>query len=176
MYMDDIIIYSDSFSRHLRDIEQVLVRLRAAGLRLKPSKCQFLKTKVKFLGHIVSADCVRPDPEKLGCISDFQSPTSVRQVRQFLGLIRYYRRHIEEFDKLAKPLTTLTAKNVAFLWCKGAEEAFGALKTRLMSAPLLRHTDFNFPFITATDAPKFAVGAVVSQVIEGKEHPVAFAS
>ncbi|KAK8785533.1 hypothetical protein V5799_008101 [Amblyomma americanum] len=176
VYMDDIIIYSDSFDNHLRDIEQVLVRLRAAGLKLKPSKCQFLKNEVKYLGHVVSADGVRPDPEKLRCVSDFPSPTSVRQVRQFLGLIGYYRRHIEEFAKLAKPLTALTAKNVAFRWDENAENAFGALKRKLMSAPLLRHPDFSLPFVMATDASKFAVGAVLSQVIEGKEHPVAFAS
>ncbi|KAK8773672.1 hypothetical protein V5799_011792 [Amblyomma americanum] len=176
VYMDDIIIYSDSFENHLRDIEQVLVRLRGAGLKLKPSKCQFLKNEVKYFGHVVSADGVRPDPEKLRCVSDFPSPTSVRQVRQFLGLIGYYRRHIEEFAKLAKPLTALTAKHVAFRWDENAENSFGALKRKLMSAPLLRHPDFNLPFVMATDASKFAVGAVLSQVIEGKEHPVAFAS
>lgn len=174
--MDDIIIYSNSFEKHLSDIEKVLERLMGAGLKLKPSKCQFFQKEVKYLGHIVCSDGVRPDPSKLACIRDFPVPTGVRKVREFLGLVGYYRRHVENFAKVAKPLTALTAKHVGFEWTSEAENAFLELKNKLVTAPLLRHPDFNQPFVLATDASKFVAGAVLSQVFEGKEHPVAFAS
>lgn len=176
VYMDDIIIYSQTFSEHVADIEQILLRLRAAGLKLKTTKCQFLKREVKYLGHIVSADGVRPDPEKIECVKNFPEPQSVREVRGFLGLIGYYRRHIPDFAKIAKPLTALTAKRVTFRWTEEEAKAFTRLKEIMVTSPILRHPDFSRPFMLATDASQYAVGAVLSQVFEGHEHPVAYAS
>lgn len=176
VYMDDIIIYSSTFAEHLEAVEEVLVRLRAAGLKLKPSKCQLLQRQVRYLGHIVSADGVEPEPGKLSSVRDFPRPTGVRGVREFLGLIGYYRRHVRDFARIAKPLTALTKKNTEFLWSDEAQAAFEELKETLVTAPLLRYPDFSRPFIVATDASKFAAGAVLSQSFHGKEHPVAFAS
>lgn len=176
VYLDDIIIFSQSFDQHLKDIETVLRRLQAAGLKLKPSKCQFLKQEVKYLGHILSKNGVRPDPEKTRCVNEFPRPTTVKEVRQFLGLIGYYRRHIPEFAEKAKPLTALTSKKVTFSWSTEAEAAFEVLKHELTQAPLLRFPDFSKPFILITDASQSALGAVLTQEFEGNEHPIAYAS
>lgn len=175
VYLDDIIIYSGTFEDHLRDLGEVFSRVRAAGLKLKPSKCQFLKSEVKYLGHIVSAAGVRPDPAKVECVKEFPAPKNKTEVRQFLGLLSYYRRHIPSFAEVAKPLTRLTSKS-PFAWDLGAEAAFGQLKTRLVEAPILRFPDFSKPFTLTTDASKCAIGAVLSQVHDGNEHPVAYAS
>lgn len=175
VYLDDIIIYSGSFEDHIRDIEEILNRLKAAGLKLKPSKCQFLKSEVKYLGHIVSAEGVRPDPAKIECVREFPRPTDKTTVRQFLGLLTYYRRHIDRFAEIARPLTQLTTKK-PFFWGEEAEEAFNSLKQKLVEAPVLRFPDFSRPFTLTTDASKYAVGAILSQVFDGAEHPVAYAS
>lgn len=176
VYMDDIVIYSRDFDSHLRDIERVLKRLRAAGLKLKPSKCQFLRSQVKYLGHIVSADGVRPDPEKEEAIRNFPRPTKVREIREFLGLVGYYRRFIDNFAKIAKPLTALTSKYATFRWGDSEEGAYCKLRDKLLTAPVLGYPDFGSPFILATDASQYALGAVLSQVKDGIERPIAFAS
>lgn len=176
VYMDDIIIYSKDFDEHLRDIHAVLERLAAAGLKLKPKKCQFLQREVKYLGHVVSAKGVSPDPSKIASVRDFPRPTTVKQIREFLGLAGYYRRHISNFSGIAKPLTALTKKNANFQWTTEAEDAFCALKQKLTEAPVLRYPDFSRPFILATDASMYAAGAVLSQRFDDGEHPVAFAS
>lgn len=176
VYLDDIIVFSNSFEDHIEHIAKVLVRLKEAGLKLKPSKCQFLKPEVKYLGHIISREGVRPDPGKVQCVKEFPRPRNGKEVRQFLGLVGYYRRHIPEFAKLARPLTRLTSKSVRFAWDADAEDAFSALKEKLVSAPILKFPDFTRPFILTTDASKHAVGAILSQVFDGQEHPIAFAS
>lgn len=175
VYLDDIIIYSNSLEEHLEDLKTVFQRVRAAGLKLKPSKCQFLKPEVKYLGHIVSAEGVRPDPAKIACVRDFPAPQNKTEVRRFLGLMTYYRRHVPHFAELARPLTQLTGKK-PFAWGTDAGVAFEVMKQKLTEAPILRFPDFSRPFTLATDASKFAVGAVLSQEFDGQEHPVAYAS
>lgn len=91
VYLDDIMVYSSSFEDHLTDLRNVFQRIQAAGLKLKPSKCQFLRPEVKYLGHIVSAEGVRPDPGKVQCVRDFPEPKTKTEVQQFLGLLSYYR-------------------------------------------------------------------------------------
>lgn len=151
VYLDDIIIYSETLEQHLIDVETVLVRFRSAGLKIKPSKCQFLKDQVKYLGHILSREGVRPDPEKLSCVRDYPAPRNAKEVRQFLGLIGYYRRHVAGFAEKAKPLTRLTSSKTAFSWSEEAQKAFVLLKSALTSAPLLRFPDFTKEFILMTD-------------------------
>lgn len=175
VYLDDIIVYSSSFEDHLNDLRNVFQRVRAAGLKLKPSKCQFLRPEVRYLGHIVSAEGVRPDPSKIQCVQEFPEPRTKTEVRQFLGLLSYYRRHIPQFAEQARPLTQLTTKK-PFSWGEEEQAAFSAMKRKLTEAPLLKFPDFSRPFTLATDASKVAVGAVLSQEFDGKEHPVAYAS
>lgn len=160
----------------MRDIECVLRRFQAAGLKLRPSKCQFLRQEVKYLGHIVSAEGVRPDPEKEEAVRDFPRPTKVRDVREFLGLVGYYRRFIDNFSKIAKPLTVLTSKSATFEWGDDQQEAFRKLRDKLLAAPVLCYPDFETPFVLATDASQYALGAVLSQRKNGVERPVAYAS
>lgn len=175
VYLDDIMVYSSSFEDHLTDLRNVFRRIQAAGLKLKPSKCQFLRPEVKYLGHIVSAEGVRPDPGKVECVRDFPEPKTKTEVRQFLGLLSYYRRHIPNFAAQARPLTQLTTKK-PFHWGEAEQTAFSSMKMKLTEAPVLRFPDFSRPCTLATDASKVGVGAVLSQEFEGKEHPIAYAS
>ncbi|KAM7304674.1 uncharacterized protein ISCGN_014574 [Ixodes scapularis] len=136
VYLDDVIIYSHDFDQHLADVESVLMRFRAAGLKLGPSKCQFLREEVKYLGHILSRQGVRPDPDKLSCVRNFPTPRNAKEVRQFLGLLGYYRRHVKNFAENARPMTRLTSPKVDFVWDEEAQTAFELMKDALTIPPL----------------------------------------
>ena len=114
MYIDDIIIMGRSFEEHLQNLQQVFERLKLAGLKLHPGKCQFLQQKVYFLGHIVSTDEIMPDPQKTSKVEAWLIPTKIQEVQQFLGLANYYRRFIQNFAIIAAPLHKLTERNRAF--------------------------------------------------------------
>lgn len=176
VYLNDVIIYNHDFDQHLADVESVLMRFRAAGLKLGPSKCQFLGEEVKYLGHILSRQGVRPDPDKLSCVRNFPTPRNAKEVRQFLGLLGYYRRHVKNFVENARPMKRLTSPKVDFVWDEEAQTAFELMKDALTSAPLLRFPDFSRDFIVMTDASGQGLGAVLAQVYGGQEHPIAFAS
>ena len=178
VYLDDIIIFAPSFSQHQERLRTVFDRLRGAGLKLKPSKCYFAQPSVKFLGHVVSAEGVHTDPEKARKIEDWPTPQNVHEVRSFMGLATYYRRFIRDFSELAAPLTDLTGKRVSFKWTEDEAHAFECLKKKLVSAPVLAHPlfDKDHPFVLKTDASGIGLGAILSQVQEGKERVVAYAS
>ena len=133
---------------------------------------------VRFLGHVVSAKGVATDPEKVRAVSDWPCPTTVKEVRSFLGLAGYYRRFVKDFATVARPLNSLLEKDSEFRWGKAEESAFVALKTALSTAPVLSFPDFELPFIVDTDASDFGLGAVLSQVDpeSGLEKVVYFAS
>ncbi len=114
MYIDDI--YSDSLDEHLGHLKQVFARLRRAGLMLHPGKCRLAQPKVVYLGHVISKDEILPNPDKVEAVQRFPVPTSVKGVRQFLGIASYYRRFIPLFAKIAAPLHALTRKDVLFFW------------------------------------------------------------
>ena len=116
VYIDDLIIFSRTFDDHLLHLEQVFKRLREANLRLKPSKCHFVKSEVEYLGHVVSADGLKPNPAKIRAVQEFPVPTNVTGVKAFLGLCNYYRRFIKGFAQIASPLNKLTSKNIKFDW------------------------------------------------------------
>ena len=149
-------------------------RLRQAHLKRKPSKCYFAKTSVHFLGFIVSAHGISPDPDKISAVKSFPTPKSVKDVRSFLGLANYYRRFVHNFAKISSPLNRLTCKDVVFVWTPECEEAFNELKRRLCSAPILAYPDFRQPFHLYTDASNFALGYVLGQCIKGQEHVIAY--
>ena len=104
IYLDDIIVFSRTSERHLHRLKAVFEKLRAAGLKLKPSKCEFFKQEIKYLGHVVSAEGVSTDPDKIKSVTEWPQPTTVTEVRSFLGFGSYYRRFIPNFSKIAKPL------------------------------------------------------------------------
>lgn len=176
VYLDDIILYSRDMPSHLSSLREVLDRLKGVDLSVQLSKCKFAVEEVNYLGHFISKRGVEPDPSKVTAVKEFPIPKSVKDVRSFLGLAGYYRRFIEGFATIGRPLFDLTKKGEEFSWSSECQEAFESLKRKLLTAPILVYPDFTKPFILATDASKEAIGAVLSQVVDGEEHPVAYAS
>ncbi|CAG9134488.1 unnamed protein product [Plutella xylostella] len=176
VYLDDCIIYSHDLESHMSKLTLVFDRLRKFNLKLQPDKCEFLRREVAYLGHIITDKGVSPNPEKVKAVTEFPKPTNVKQIKSFLGLVGYYRRFIENFSKLTKPLTALLKKDVPFEWSSEQDTAFQILKEKLTTAPLLQYPDFSAPFVITTDASNYAVGAVLSQGEIGKDKPVAYAS
>lgn len=181
IYLDDIIVYSPDFHTHLQHLEQVFSRLQAHGLKLQPRKCRLFQRKVTYLGHVVSSQGVATDPEKTAAVQDWPTPTTVKQVRSFLGFAGYYRRFIPAFSKVAAPLNQLlqgkaNRPSSAIQWTAKCQCAFDALKQALLTAPILAYADFQHPFRLYTDASLEGLGAVLAQVQDGKERVVAYAS
>ena len=177
VYQDDIIVFSTTFQEHVERLRPVLSRLREAGLKLKPRKCKLLCEHVRFLGHVVSVQGVSTDPEKIRAIVDWPTPTCVKDVRSFLGMVGCYRRFIRDFSTVARPMNQLLEKDVPFAWNEDVDRSFQVLKKALSSAPILSFPDFSLPFLVDTDASNSGLGAVLSQVgPDNVERPVYFAS
>jgi hypothetical protein len=177
VYMDDILIFTDTLEEHRLVVKRVLQILQDNNLYLKPDKCVFETEKVEFLGLILSKDKVEMDPVKIEGVSQWPAPRSVKELQSFLGFINFYRRFIEDFSKIAKPLHNLTKKDVKFIWTTEHQEAFDSLKTRVTSAPILVQPDARRPFKLETDASDYATGAILSQLCEDdKWRPVGFLS
>ncbi|XP_032686576.1 uncharacterized protein LOC116851354 [Odontomachus brunneus] len=176
VYLDDIIVTSPTFEEHLKHLKEVFRRLRQARLRLNEDKCKFCIPKLRYLGHLVDKDGIRTDPEKISAITEWPTPRTVRQVRQFLGLSSWYRRFVPDFTKLATPLTRLTYKQTKWKWGEQEEDAFQALKTALVSTPVLACPDFTLRFVLQTDASVQGLGAVLTQHLDEGECVIAYAS
>ena len=142
VYIDDILIASRTLEEHLQHLAEVIDRLRKAGLRLKPKKCCFLCEEVSYLGHVLSARGVSPDPEKIDKVKCFPVPRNVTQVRQFLGLASYYWHFVPQFAKIAAPIHGLHRKENAFVWTSGCDTTFRKLKAALASASVLVYPKF----------------------------------
>jgi len=176
-YLDDIIIFGATKAELLQRFCVVLDRLREAGMKLKPSKCCLFQTQLQYLGHLVSAQGVEPLPDKLDAIRNFPVPQCLRDVRAFYGLASYYRCFVKDFAKIAVPLSNLTKKQTGkFRWTPEAQKAFDTLKQLLCTVPILAFPQPGVPCILDTDASDVAVGAVLSQNIDGIERPIAFFS
>ena len=177
LYLDDIVIFSKTWEEHVQRLRQVFQRLREAGLKLKPKKCQLFRTQVGFLGHIIDGDGIHTDPDKIRTIQDWPTPSDLHEVRVFLGLTSYYRRFVKDYASVASPLYELTRKGVEFEWQEPQEQAFQDLKRSLVE-----HTRLAYPqldggeYILDTDASGNAIGAVLSQVQDGEEQVLAFGS
>ncbi|KAL5509240.1 hypothetical protein EMCRGX_G004577 [Ephydatia muelleri] len=160
-----------AFSTH-----EVLDRIKRAGLRLKPSKCHLFQKEILYLGHRITRDGVATDPGKIDAVRKWAVPRTVQEVQRFLGLVGYYRKFVSNFAATAKPLYRLTERGREFIWTTECEAAFLKLKSRLVSAPILAFPDFTKMFILDTDASQSGVGAVLSQLHDGQERVVAYAS
>jgi hypothetical protein len=145
-------------------------------LKLKPSKCNLLQKSVEFLGHIVSEGRIGVNPEKVKAVMEWPTPISLKEVRGFVGLCSYSRRFVKDFGKIAAPLNALSEKNRTFCWDESCQTAFDILKKCLTTTPLLAMPNDKDTFILDTDASQYAIGAVLSQLQEGVERPVAYAS
>lgn len=175
-YLDDIIVFGKSFDQALQNLKLVFDRLRSASLTLKPSKCVLFQKEVPFLGHIVSDKGIQCDPSKLEKVKEWPVPKNVSDVRSFLGLAGYYRRFIPEFSTIASSLTYLTRKGKKFCWTLQCQNSFEKLKELLCTAPILAYPDSTSEFILDTDASMSGIGAVLSQIQNGEEKVIAYAS
>ena len=172
-YLDDILVYSTDMENHLEHLRSLFEKLRKADLKLKEFKCNFLKKHIQYLGHIVSGEGITPLPEKLESIQKMLPPKTPKEVKQFLGLIGYYRKFVPRFSDIAHPLNALTRQNVAFEWTPVCQESFELLKTSLMTEPILTYPDPNLPYVLFMDASKYAWACVLTQekthIMEEKE-------
>lgn len=174
VYLDDILIFSDTYEQHVLDVIEVLSRLRNNNLYASLSKCEFHQSEVLFLGFVLSGTGIRMDSDKLDTILAWKSPTSVKDIQIFLGFANFYRVFINNFAKLASPLTRLLRKDVPFIWSDTCENSFSALKNSFVSAPILHFPDTTRPFILETD---YALCGVLSQYEEnGNLVPVGYYS
>lgn len=177
VYMDDIIIYSPNLQQHLEDIKKVLQTLREANLKIQCDKSEFLRKEVEFLGHAVTTEGVKPNPNKVKAIQSWPLPKTSKELKSFLGTVSYYRRFIPRFANIAKPMTSkLRGKNKNFEIDAEYEKAFETLKTIMTSDTLLAYPNYDEPFILTTDASNVAIGAVLSQIVDGSEKPIAYLS
>ena len=163
VFIDDILIYSKTQAEHERHLRTVLQTLRKHQLYAKFSKCEFWLDHVTFLGHVISKEGVMVDPAKIEAVSKWKRPTNASEIRSFLGLAGYYRKFVENFSKLAMPLTTLTRKGKRFEWTEDCEKSFQELKMRLTSAPILTIPEGDEGFVVYSDASKIGLGAVLMQ-------------
>jgi len=147
-----------------------------ADFKLKPSKCSLLRAEVNFLGHVVSGEGEATDPSKIELVRDWPTPSDVKEVRSFLGLASYYRQFVPTFTEIAAPIHALTAKNKQFDWTTNCDRAFVPLKYALISSPKLAMPNDTDPFLLDTDACDVSIGAVLSQVQNGLEQVIAYAS
>ena len=174
-YVDDILIYSKNFTSHLTHLKQVFDRLKSAGLKLKPSKCNFAAKQVTYLGHIFSKNGISVDPAKTKVVKDFPVPRNQTQVRAYLGLCNYYKKYVKNFSEIASPLNNLLKKDVPFEWTPKCQVAFDTLKERLISPPVLSYPHFDRKFILYCDASNFSISYILGQKDENnREYVIAY--
>lgn len=177
VYLDDIIIFSTSFQEHLERLRLVFNRLRDANLKVQLDKCEFLQQEVAYLGHVVTPEGVKPNPDKIKAIMNFKIPSTTKQIKSFLGLLGYYRKFINNFAKVTKPITKLLKKDAIIdINDPSYRECFEYCKNLLTNEPILQYPDFSQIFHLTTDASNYAIGAVLSQGPIGQDKPIAYAS
>ncbi|KAL8596550.1 hypothetical protein ACOMHN_059391 [Nucella lapillus] len=191
VYLDDLLIYSRSFEEHLQRLQTVFDRLWEAGLTLNPKKCHLVRAEVEYLGYTISGEGIATSKDKVTAVKSWPAPKTLHDLRSFLGFASYYRRFVQGFAKVAKPLHQLISQtyqkekgqkrkskkvDVSRDWNAGCQSAFQELKDRLTSAPVLGYVDFSLPFILETDASLDGLGAVLSQEQNGKRRVIAYAS
>jgi hypothetical protein len=172
VFFDDILIYSSTFEDHVEHLQQVLSLLAKDHWHIKLSKCKFAKTEVSYRDHIVSAQGVATDPAKIDAILSWPTPRNVKELRNFLGLLGFYRCFVKNYAIISKPLTTLPKKHSLFIWTSEHEKAFSTLKHCLSSTPVLALQDFSQLFCIEIDASNSRVGVVLLQ----NGNPLAFLS
>lgn len=195
-YLDDLLVFGSTYQEMLERLDMVLTRLRRNNLKVKPEKCHLAKQKLRYLGHVVSAAGISPDPEKIRSVADWEEPKSEKELREFLGLTGYYHRFVAGYAKLAAPLHALTGgpnpkghktsrkrcnnlkdgQSFSERWSDKCKKAFEQLKVCLISAPILAYPDYSLPFLLETDASHQGLGAVLSQEQANGKVVIAYAS
>ena len=181
VFLDDILIFSKDATQHAKHLQIVLDILRQNNYFARLHKCYFAENAIEFLGHIISKNKIAMDPAKIQAVQDWPTPTTVKQVRSFLGLAGYYRRFIDHFASIASPLTNLTRHenhDINKNWNDDCTTAFNKIKTAITSSPCLALPDLSLPFEVYTDSSEIAMGAVLLQrpTPTDKPHPICFLS
>lgn len=198
VFLDDLIVFSDTLEEHESRLIHVLNRLKEYGLKLSPDKCKFFQTSVRYLGHIVSSDGVKTDPEKVQALKTWPRPQNLKELQSFLGFSGYYRRFVKDYSRIVKPLTHLTTgypprrKGVKISlsdgkylspkepfgerWGTECQQAFEAIIHKLTSSPVLGYADPRLPYVLHTDASTTGLGAALYQEQNGKLRVIAYAS
>ncbi|UYV61797.1 K02A2.6-like, partial [Cordylochernes scorpioides] len=176
VYLDDVMVMGRTFGEHLKNLQEIFNRFKAANLGLNPRKCQLFQKKVEFLGHTVSAKGIQTSESKILAIRDWPKPKDKHELRSFLGLCTYYRRFVEGFADIAAPLHRLTEAKSTFHWNQDCENAFVTLKGGLCSSPVLVYPQPGMRFVLDTDASNSGIGAVLSQVQDGEERVIEYYS
>ena len=176
IFLDDVLVFSRNVQEHEKHMGLVFHALHQTHLKLKPMKCRLLQESVTYLGHKRSPELIAPDENKLVAVRDWKRLENFTEVRSSIGFCSYYRRFIKDFAGISKPLHQITKKNSRFTWNPECHNAFEKLKKALIDSSVLKHPDHNSPFIVDTDASDNSLGAVLSNVADGLEYPVAFVS
>ena len=175
-YLDDIIICRSLEKEHLEHLEEIFIRLKAAGLKLKLEKCCFFKNHIQYIRHLISAEGIQPLPEKLESIAKMPVLKNPKEVKQFLGLVGYYTKSIPRFADISRVLTHLTKKDIEFKWTPECENCFQILKEFLQQAPILKYPDPQASYTLYTDASKYAYACVLTQHSNSTDHPITYVS
>ncbi len=192
IYLDDIIVVSKSFQEHLEHLTKVFERIHTSKMKLSPKKCHLFRDKVHYVGHIVSSNGIEADPDKTEKVRNWPVPTNANETRTFLGFTGYYRRFVQNYAKIAKPLNEVALlvagkrksrrkskqeSPTELIWGDEQQKAFETLKVRLTSPPILTYPNYAMPFILHTDASMIGLGAVLYQMgDDNKQHVIAYAS
>ena len=176
LYLDDILVHAQTFDEEILNLRDVFGRFRSANLKLNPKKCELFKTKVLYLGHVVSREGVSTNPSKIDAVAFWPTPKNKRELREFLGLCSYYRKFIKSFADIASPLHHLVEKETEFVWSEQCSEAFNELKRLLTSAPVLAYPIASGKYTLDTDASEGGIGAVLSQEQNGHQRVIAYFS
>lgn len=164
VFFDDILVYSRDAKEHQKHLKIVLQVLKDHSFYANEKKCSFAQTRVEYLGHVITKEGVSADPEKIEAMRNWLQPKNVTSLRGFLGLTGYYRRFVESYGKIARPLTDLLKKE-GFCWSEAADKDFAKLKKAMCELPVLRLQDFSKPFVVETDASGLGIGVVLSGTV-----------
>jgi len=178
-YMDDILVYAKTEEEYDQLVKEVLRRLQSNNLAVSPEKCVWKAPEVEFLGYIIGRDGIKLGKGKVDAMLSWKTPSSLTEVQAFLGFTNFYRRFIQDYFRVVRPLTELTKKELrrGWVWNREADTAFQELKRRFTMAPVLAYFDLAKPVSSETDASDFAIAAILSQCDRGNRlHPVAFHS
>ena len=175
-YLDDCIIFSRTIEKQLERLRDVFQRCKDANFKINPTNCEFFRQKVPLLDHVVGRAGIQADPEKISTVNKYPVPKNATEVKNFLGLCSYFRRHVQDFAKITRPPHQLIEKSKDFLWNSEARETFEVLKVRFTSAPILAYPSMRKLFILFTDASQHSRNAVLTQIQSGSERVICYAS
>ena len=176
VYLDDVVIFASTEAEMLKRMDEVFTALSTARLKLKPRKCILFARQTDYLGHVISKRGVSVSPSKISANREWPIPENATDVRSFLGTASYYRRFMRDFASIAAPLHRLTEKGAPFVWTPELQNAFESLKTALSTTPVLHFLVPDAPYVLDTDASLTGIGVVLSQVIDGEEYVLGYAS